>query len=162
MHGFIAALVAQTRTPRWELVECDPPHRASRYFRHGSRLRSVLPDAFAVLRYDGTVWPCFVEWERRAVRPSTMAAKLAPYLRYYASARPTDDHGRRPKVLVVFGDELAAHHFLRLAREEMERTGIEVPLRASHQHLLAREGPLGASWLTSGGSWEPGCAFANS
>ena len=42
------------------------------------------------------------------------------YLRYYASDRPTDDHGTRPSVLVVFDDELAASHFLRVARQEIE------------------------------------------
>ena len=60
-----------------------------------------------------------------------MAARLAPYLRYYASQRPTDDHGARPAVLVVFDDEVAASHFLRVARKEMERAGAEVPLCSS-------------------------------
>ena len=48
------------------------------------------------------VWPFFLEWERRAVRPVTMTERLAPYLRYYSSPRPTDDHGaraRRPRGL---------------------------------------------------------------
>ena len=155
VHGFIASLAAQSRALGWELVQLDAPHSASRYFRSDGRLRSILPDAFAVLRGEGRVWPCFVEWERRAVRPSTMAAKLAPYLRYYASPRPTDDHGARPTVLVVFGDELAAHHFRRVAREEMERTGVEVPLKVSHQSLIADEGPLGPAWLTPSGGWVP-------
>ena len=150
VHGFIAALAAQSRALGWELVQLDPPHRAARYFRRDGRLRSVLPDAFAVLRSEGTVRPCFVEWERRAVRPSTMAAKLAPYLRYYATPRPTDDHGARPVVLVVFGDELAAHHFLRVAREEIERAGVAPPLRVSHASLVEAEGPLGATWLSPG------------
>lgn len=154
VHGFIAALAEQSRALGWELVQLDPPHRASRYFRSDGNLRSVLPDAFAVLRREGRVWPCFVEWERRAVRPSTMAAKLAPYLRYYASPRPTDDHGARPAVLVVSGDELAAHHLLRVAREEMERTGVEVQLKISHKGLIASEGPLGLAWLTRSGSWK--------
>ena len=145
VHGFIAALAAQSRTLGWELLQLDPPHRASRYFRRDGRLRSVLPDAFAVLRSGTTELPCFVEWERRAVRPSTMAAKLAPYLRYYASHRPTDEHGARPAVLVVFGDELAAHHFLRVAREEMERTSVGLPLRVSHRNLLCEGGTAGAS-----------------
>ena len=159
VHGFIAGLAAQSRSFGWDLVQLDPPHRASRYFRHDGRLRSVLPDAFAVLRREGRLWPCFVEWERRAVRPSTMAAKLAPYLRYYASPRPTDDHGARPSVLVVFGDELAAHHFLLVARAEIERAEVELPLRVTHKGLLATEGPLGAVWLSPGDGWEPGCAF---
>ncbi|MXW23564.1 MAG: hypothetical protein F4Z96_02630, partial [Chloroflexi bacterium] len=159
VHGFIAALAAQSRALGWELVQLDPPHRASRYFRSDGRVRSVLPDAFAVLRREGRVWPCFVEWERRAVRPSTMAAKLAPYLRYYVSPRPTDDHGARPAVLVVFSDELAAHHFLRVATSETERANVELALRVTHKGLLAKEGPLGAVWLSLGGGWEPGCAF---
>ncbi len=47
VHGFIAALAAQSRALGWELVQRDPPHRASRYFRGDGRLRSILPDAFA-------------------------------------------------------------------------------------------------------------------
>ena len=39
-----------------------------------------------------------------------MAARLAPYLRYYATSRPTDDHDAQTAVLVVFDDELAATH----------------------------------------------------
>ena len=58
---------------------------------------------------DDTRWPFFLEWERRAVRPSTMSARLAPYLRYFSSHRPTDDHGVRPAVLIVFDDDIAAH-----------------------------------------------------
>ena len=158
VHGFIATLAEQSHALGWNLVQLDPPHRASRYFRHDGRLRSILPDAFAVLRREGRVWPCFVEWERRAVRPSTMAAKLAPYLRYYASPRPTDDHGARPYVLVVFSDELAAHHFLRVAREEIERGG-EMPLLVSHASLVKAVGPLGPAWLKPGGVWEPGYSF---
>ncbi len=148
VHGFVAALATQARREGWEVEQLDPPHRASRYFRHGGVVHSVHPDAFGLLRRDGKPWPFFLEWERRAVRPSTMAARLAPYLRYYASQRPTDDHGVRPAVLVVFEDELAAHYFLRVARREMDRAGVNVPLRVSHGALLEREGPLGAAWRT--------------
>ena len=123
VHGFVAALTGQARTRGWEVAQLDPPHRASRYFRHGEGLYSVRPDAFALLRRGASAWPFFLEWERRAVRPSTMAARLAPYLRYYSTTRPFDEHGVRPHVLAVFDDELAANHFLRVARAEMERTG---------------------------------------
>ena len=146
VHGFVSALATQARERGWEVVQLDPPHRASRYFRHDGRLHSVHPDAFGILRRADATWPFFLEWERRAVRPATMAARLAPYLRYYASARPTDDHGARPAVLVVFEDELAASHFLRVARKEMERASVEVPLWVSHRRLLAVEGPLGRAW----------------
>ena len=63
-----------------------------------------------------------------------------------ASHRPTDDHGVRPAVLVVFEDEIAADHFLRVARKEMARARVELPLRVSHRALIAREGPLGQAW----------------
>ena len=164
VHAFIAALARQSRSLGWELEQLDPPLRASRYFRHGDLparaggMRSIHPDAFGVLRRGPETWPFLLEWERRAVRPTTMADRLAPYLRYYSTHRPTDDHGAQPAVLVVFDDDLAATHFLRVAREEMDRAGVGVPLRVSHRSLLERVGPLGRAWRTTGGS-EIGHAF---
>ena len=145
VHGFVAALGRQARERGWEVVQVEPPQRASRYFRHGDALHSVQPDAFGILRRDERTWPFFLEWERRAVRPVTMAARLAPYLRYYSSERPLEDHGAWPSVLVVFDDELAQVHFRRVARREMDRTGVEVPLRVSHRDALERSGPLAPS-----------------
>ena len=153
VHGFIAALATQARDLGWEIDQLDPPIRASRYFRHFGGMRSVHPDAFGVLRRGEAAWPFFLEWERRAVRPGTMAARLAPYLRYYSSHRPTDDHGARPAVLIVFHEDLAATHFLRVALEEMVRTRTPLPLLVSHRGLLEREGPLGRAWLAPGGGF---------
>ena len=126
----------------------DPPRRASRFFRHVDRMRSVNPDAFGLLRKGETAWPFFLEWERRAVRPSTMSAPLAPYLRYSSSHRPTDDHGTRPDVLIVFDDDIAQTHFLRLAREEMQAKGVTVSLWVSHRAAVEELGPLGRAWRT--------------
>ena len=61
---------------------------------------------------------------------------------------------RTPIVLVVFHDELAATHFLRVAQEQMARSDVEVPLLVSHRGLLESEGPLGRAWLAPGGRWE--------
>ena len=158
VHGFIAALARQARSRSRKIVQLDPPRRASRYFRYADRLHSIHPDAFGVLRRGDALWSFFLEWERRAVRPVTMAARLAPYLRYYSSHRPTDDHGARPDVLVVFDDDIAPTHFLRIAREEMARAGVEVPLLVSHRELVEREGPLGRAWLAPGVP-EPAHAF---
>ena len=158
VHGFIAALARQARSRSREIVQLDPPRRASRYFRYADRLRSIQPDAFGVLRRRNAARPFFLEWERRAVRPVTMAARLAPYLRYYSSHRPTDDHGAYPDVLVVFEDDIAQTHFLRVAREDMARTGVGVPMLVSHRRLIEREGPLGRAWLTPG-VLEPAHAF---
>ena len=148
VHSFLAAMTTQAGLLRWEVVQLDPPRRASRYFRHGDRMRSVNPDAFGLLRQGETAWPFFLEWERRAVRPSTMSQRLAPYLRYYYSHRPTDDHGARPGVLIVFDDDIARTHFLRLAREEMQATGVTVPLWVSHRAAVEEMGPLGRAWRT--------------
>ena len=154
VHAFIAALAGECHALGWEMAQIDPPHRASRRFRHGDTVRSVNPDAFGVLRRGPVTWPFFLEWERRAVRPATMSARLAPYLRYYSSHRPTDDHGTRPHVLIVFDDDLAATHFLGMAHEEAERTGVTVPLWVSHGEAIEELGPLGRAWRTPG-DWEP-------
>ena len=147
----MSALTGQAKLLGWEVAQLDPPGRASRYFRHQDRMRSVNPDAFGLLRKGGTAWPFFLEWERRAVRPSTMSERLAPYLRYYSSHRPTDDHGARPSVLVVFEDDIAQTHFLRLAREE---TGggreSSVPLWVSHREAVAQTGAPGPGLAHAG------------
>ena len=148
VHAFLAALTGQARLLGWEVPQLDPPRRASRYFRHQDRMRSVNPDAFGVLRRGDETWPFFLEWERRAVRPSTMSARLAPYLRYYSSHRPTDDHGVRPSVLIVFDDDIAASHFLRVAREEMQANRVSVPLWVSNKEAIDKLGPLGRAWRT--------------
>ena len=154
VHGFLAALARQSRALAWDTAQLDPPHRASRHFRHDGTLRSVNPDAFGVLRRGPATWAFFLEWERRAVRPATMAQRLAPYLRYYSSHRPTDDHGVRPQVLVVFDGDIPATHFLALAEKEMARAGVEIPLWVSHREAVESLGPLGRAWQTPG-DWEP-------
>ena len=99
VHWFLAELAGQSRRLGCELARFDPPRRAARFFRHDDRLHSVRPDAFGVLKKEGEERPFFLEWERRAVRPTTMSARIAPYLRYYADRRPLDGprcHPRRP------------------------------------------------------------------
>ena len=157
VHGFVAALARQARDMGWEVDQLDPPRRASRYFRHFGQMRSVHPDAFGMLRRGSDVRPFFLEWERRAVRPVTMAARLAPYLRYYSphTHRPIDDHGAAPYVLVVFDDDIAQTHFLRVAQQEMDRLRTAFPLLVSHRGLVEREGPLGRAWLIPGGGQRP-------
>ncbi len=158
VHWFLGALSEQSRSRGCELPQLDPPRRATRFFRRDGRLHSVRPDAFGVLQRDGTEQPFFLEWERRAVRPVTMAGRIAPYLRYYSGSHPLDDHGVIPRVLVVFDDDLAASHFLRVAAREMRKTGVRVPLWVSHRAALERLGPLGAAWLRPG-SFHPESAF---
>ena len=146
VHWFLARLAEQARAEDWWVAQLDPPHRAARYFRYGGALRSVHPDAFGLLRRGEHARPFFLEWERRALHPSTMAARIAPYLRYYATDRPVADHDAPPGVLVVFEDAVAPAHLLRVARTEMERSGVGVPLWAASHGDLEAAGPLGDSW----------------
>ncbi len=90
--------------------------------------------------------PFFLKWERRAMNPSTMAARLAPYMRYYFSNRPLIDRGHLPVVLVVFDDYHAEGYFLGIARGKMERMRVNVSLWVSYRELLEREGPLRMVW----------------
>ncbi len=158
VHRFVATLCHEASLNGWDVMQMDPPRRAARHFRHGDGLRSIHPDAFGILRRGGTLCPFFLEWERRAVRPVTMAARLAPYLRYYSSPRPTDDHGEQPSVLIVFDDDVSETHFLRVAGEEMDRSGVRVPLMVSQRDVLERMGPLRPVWR-SPGSWDYVYAF---
>ena len=146
VHWFNTLLAGQARDQGSRLVQLDPPHRASRYFRSHERLRSVQPDAYALVETASGEQAFFLEWERRAVRPATMAARLAPYLRYYATGRPLEDHGLLPRVLVVFEDQLAADHFLRIASDAVARAEVPLPLLVSDRLRLETYGPLGRAW----------------
>ena len=152
VHSFIAALAVQSRQLGFQIVQLNPPHRASVFFRHDGRLHSVRPDASGVLHRGATTFSFLLEWERRAVRPVTMAERIAPYVRYFSSARPANDHGAQPGVLIVFEDDLTATHFLRVTRRETARTGVRIPLYVSHRELLQRHGPLGPAWRIHAGS----------
>ena len=121
VYQFMAALVHQAKMKdEIRVLQISPADHAARYFRHGGILRSVHPDAFGVVQKGEKTQPFFLEWEKRAVRPSTMATRLAPYLRYYSTHKPRDDHGAWPLVLIVFDDHLVEANFLGVARRENE------------------------------------------
>ena len=75
-----------------------------------------------------------------------MADRLAPYLRYYSSLNPLDDHGATPLVLIVFDDMLVESRFHSVARREMARMRIKLPLWVSYKDMIEKEGPLGKAW----------------
>ena len=158
VHGFLARLAEQVRAKGYPIAQLDPAHRASRHFRHRGEMRAVHPDAFGMLRVGRARKPFFLEWEHRAVRPGTMAARLAPYLRYYATREPVDDHGAEPVVLMVFDDAAVEARFLVVARREMARNRVRLPLFVSHRERLEAAGPMGAAWRRPG-VLEPGYAF---
>ena len=148
VQNFIGGVAVRGPKHGWGIGQLDPPRRASRFFTHNGRLHSLQPDAFGALHKPGQTWTFFLEWERRAVRPITMATRLAPYLRYYSTRRPAEDNGAVPTVLVVFEDEIPAGQFLGVAREEMSRARVEIPLWVSHKDILLRRGIFGRAWQT--------------
>ena len=150
VHSFVARLARQARAKSLEIVQIDPPSKSSRYFRFGPSVRSIHPDAYGAVRRGDATSHFFLEWERRAVRPSTMAARVAPYIRYFGSGRPLDDHGAVPTVLVVFEERVAQSTFLRIARREMDGAGVEVSMLVSRRDLVEKIGPLGPVWTRVG------------
>ena len=150
VHRFVSQVAKQASESGHEFTQLDPPHRASRYFRFEGAVRSIHPDAyFEMLTPDGRQ-AFLLEYERRADRPSTMYDRLAPYLRYYSTRRPLEDHGVIPNVLVVFEDDLSADHFLSFAERERSRGNIDLPLLVSCRSELACDGPLGSAWRSPG------------
>ena len=69
-----------------------------------------------------------------------------PVGRYYATDHPAADHGAQLVLLVVFEDAVAPAHFLRVAREEVVRTGVDLPLWTASPNDLEVTGSLGIAW----------------
>ena len=134
VHTYLASTITSARSEGWEIAQLDPPHRAARHFQHEDGPRSVHPDAFFMLRHGEETRAFFLELERRAVRPSTMRHRLAPYLRYYSTTRPLDDNGVVPTVHIVVEDAIIAPHFRQIAQQEMDQAGAQLPLRIRQQH----------------------------
>ena len=151
VQWFIAQVARQAAGSGSTVKQLDPPHRASRYFRFEAAVRSIHPDAYFELLTSKSRQAFFLEYERRADRPATMRDRLAPYLRYYSTRRPLEDHGVIPSVLVVFEDELAADHFLKVARHELARAHVDLPLFVSCKADISRWGPLASIWRTADG-----------
>lgn len=146
VHLFLATLAAQARHSKRKLTHLDPPHRAARHFHHHRTLHSIHPDAFGIMTTHRHTYHFFLEWERRATLPSTMTARLAPYIRYFSTPRTTEDHDAIPTLLVVFDDPLPAARFLSLARNHMRHANVHFPLLVSHEHAIEEEGPMGRAW----------------
>ena len=60
---------------------------------------------------------------------------------------------------MVFDDPLAEANFLGVARREMARTGVDVPLWVSYRERIENVGPLGRAWRNHE-TWDPTYAFA--
>lgn len=112
-------------------------------------LYKVQPDTFGMLYGEGRNQPFLLERERRAIRPSTMAAKLRAHLPYDRNHRPTDVYGAPPIVLISFDDPSAADRFLRVFRERPRSILDNLPIQVTDRHILDDEGPLGSALRTA-------------
>ena len=127
-------------------MQLDPPHRASRYFRSHERMRSIQPDAYALLETPAGERALFLEWDgarQAGDNGGPTGALPAPTTPPVGRSRTT---GLLPRVLIVFEDDLAADHFLRIAAEAIARAEVPLPLLVSDRRRIDEHGPLGRAW----------------
>ncbi|MDE2686471.1 MAG: replication-relaxation family protein [Chloroflexota bacterium] len=145
VSGFVAGLAAACRHDEdWRLHQALPPHRWERWFRYDTGWRSVRPDATVEIAHRGSRLSFLLEYEMRAIKPATMAAKFLRYRRYFGAADTRADFdGRRAATLFVFADEATASRFCALAAEAPRHP---LPLLVSNSEVLTETGPLERVW----------------
>ena len=145
VSGFVGTLAAACREGgEWRLHQALPPHRWERWFRYDTGWRSVRPDATVELAHRGRRLPFLLEYEMRAIKPGTMAAKLRRYRRYFGAVDTRADFdGRRPIALFVFADQATASRFCALAARTLRNP---LPLLVSDMRTITGTGPLGRVW----------------
>ena len=145
VSDFVAGLAAACRrSTDWRLLQALPPHRWERWFRYNEGWRSIRPDATIELEHRGSRLSYLLEYERRAIKPGTMAEKLMKYRRYFQAADArVDFDGRQATALFVFADEATASRFCALAAGSLRRP---LSLLVSSMETVAETGPLRRVW----------------
>ena len=154
IYAFIALLVeAYSSRHGWTIEQVLPPHRWERRFKHGARRsrrhraiwRAIRPDATILLRHPEKRIPIFLEMERRAIAPASMAEKIAKYRNYFGSPDTKDDISpESPNVLFVFEKADGAS---RLAAHASRDGGEPLPLLVSSMQQIEAGGVFGRVWL---------------
>lgn len=152
VHRFVAALARSARLRNVDVTQLDPPPRAARYFQEDRSRRSILPDTFIALRSNGRICAFFLEYERSAVYESKIPDKLDSYLAYYSTKKPLEEHGVVPIVLFVFETAFRAKRFTDVARGEIEKTGVRLPLWVTSEEELYEEDPFSPVWRSPYGN----------
>ena len=135
----LSAEAAQSGDHR--LLELLPTSRSSIGYRHQGADYVIHPDATFWLSYRGDWRPYFLEFERRAVTPRRVRARLNNYPRYFASGWAGLDHaGQLPLVLFVFETHDDEDSFLRAAGAH------RLPICTSNLEMIADLGVLGEAW----------------
>ena len=142
VHVFLAALTAQAPLLGWEIVQLDPPRRASRHFRHDDRMRAVNPDAFGVLQKGR---------DHMALLPGVGAPRRAA-LHHVGAARPLS-----ALLLISQAHRRPRHPALRPGRLRRRDRGDPLPARGAGGDA-GGEGDGPAVGLPQGGNRRPGAA----
>ena len=142
VNTLAAALSAEAaRSEDHHLLELLPTSRSSIGYRYQGDDYVIHPDATFWLSYRGDRRPYFLEFERRAVTPRRVRARLKNYPRYFASGWAALDHaGQLPLVLFVFETHGAEESFLRAAGAH------RLPICTSNLELIHHLGVLREVW----------------
>ena len=71
---------------------------------------------------------------------------------YYSTTKPLEDHGVIPMVLFVFETAFRAKRFADVARGEIEKTGVRLPLWVTSEEELYEEDPFSPVWRSPYGN----------
>ena len=137
-----AALNAEVaRSKDHFLLELLPTSHSSIGYRYQGDDYVIHPDATFWLSYQGDWHPYFLEFERRAVTPRRVRARLKTYPRYFASGWAGLDHaGQLPLVLFVFETPDAEESFLLAAGAH------RLPICTSNLEMIHELGALREVW----------------
>ena len=145
--SFAATITAEVAgSEAYEVFDLQPTSRSTIGYKHNDTNYVLHPDAAFILGRWGYTLDCLLEFERRAITPKRIRAKLLNYSRYYRSGWSDRDHGGyEPLVLFVFETPKSERSFLRFI------DGVNTsPLLTSNNGLIKQRGVLGDVWRTSG------------
>ena len=144
--SFAATLTAEAvRSQAYEIFDLQPTSRSTIGYKYNDTNYVLHPDAAFILGRWGYTRHCLLEFERRAITPKRIRARLINYRRYFRSGWPIRDHeGYNPLVLFVFENAKSERAFLRVA------DGVDIPsMLTSNNDLINKRGVLGEVWCTS-------------
>ena len=144
--SFSATITAESsRSESYEVFDLQPTSRSTIGYKYNDINYVLHPDAAFILGRWGYTRHCLLEFERRAITPVRIRAKLLNYRRYYLSGWSDRDHGgHEPLVLFVFETPKSERSFLRFI------DGVNTsPLLTSNNELIKERGVLGDVWRTS-------------
>ena len=142
INTVVASLSAEAaRSQDHHLLELLPTSRSSIGYRYQGADYVIHPDATFWLAHRGDWRPYLLEFERRAVTPKRVRARLKNYPRYFASGWADVDHaGQLPLVLFVFETHDAEDAFLLAAGAH------RLPICTSNLELINDLGVLREVW----------------